>query len=211
MNILTIDVLKKLMPRCIAPELWIIPLSESMFRFGINSKVRVAAFLAQIAHESSQLNWLVENLNYSSKRLMQVWPNRFTDIKKAEAYEKNPQKLANYIYAKRLGNGDEASGDGWKYRGRGLIQLTGRGNYQAASSAIGIDLLSQPELLEKPKAAALSAAYFWKSHGLNELADDQNNDNDDEDFITITMRINGGKAGLNERKTYWKTAKILLG
>jgi putative chitinase len=130
---------------------------------------------------------------------------------KAQEYAQNEQKLANYVYAKRLGNGDEASGDGYRYRGRGLIQLTGRGNYRSAGAAIGQPLENEPDLLERPAAAALSAAHFWRSRGLNELADDRNDDNDDEDFVAITVRINGGKHGLKERRAYWATAKSVLG
>ena len=162
------------------------------------------------AHESGQLTRLAENLNYSAKRLMQVWPNRFPALEKAQQYERNPEKLANYVYAKRLGNGDETSGDGWRYRGRGLIQLTGRGNYRAAAQGIGQPLEGQPELLEQPGPAALSAAWFWKSHGLNELADDRNDDNDTEDFRTVTKRINGGTVGLKERMAFWEKAKAVL-
>lgn len=127
--------------------------------------------------------------------MLKVWPKRFPTPEKAAEYERNPEKLANYVYASRLGNGDTTSGDGWRFRGRGLIQVTGRGNYRSVRSGIGLDLEASPELLEQSEAAALSAAFFWKSHGLNELADDRNDDNDDEDFVTITVRINGGKEG----------------
>jgi putative chitinase len=181
-----------------------------MGRFDITSAARMAAFLAQIAHESGQLTRLAENLNYAAKRLMQVWPNRFPTLEKAQQYERNPEKLANCVYAKRLSNGDEASGDGWRYRGRGIIQLTGRGNYRAAAMGIGLPLEDEPDLLLQPGPAALSAAWFWKSHGLNELADDQNDDNDIEDFRTITKRINGGTVGLNERLALWERAKGVL-
>jgi putative chitinase len=182
-----------------------------MARFDITGIGRMAAFLAQIAHESGQLTRLSENLNYSAKRLLQVWSGRFPTLEKALVYERNPEKLACFVYARRLGNGDEASGDGWRYRGRGLIQLTGRGNYRAAAQGIGLPLEEQPELLVQPGPAALSAAWFWKSHGLNELADDRNDDNDTEDFRTITRRINGGIVGLKERIALWEKAKAVLG
>jgi putative chitinase len=207
---LTANQLAKMMPGCSDPETWSAALNAAMAKFEINSCERMAAFLAQVAHESGQLSRLSENLNYSAKRLTQVWPNRFPTLEKAQQYEKNPEKLANYVYAKRLGNGDEASGDGWRFRGRGLIQLTGRGNYRAAAQGIGLPLEQQPDLLVQPEAAALSAAWFWKSHGLNELSDDNNEDNDTQDFCTITKRINGGTIGLKERMAMWQEARTIL-
>jgi putative chitinase len=198
------------MPSCPDAANWVPAINSAMQLFEINSTAQMSAFLAQIANESGQLKQLVENLNYSAQRLMQVWPVRFPTMDKAKLYERNAEKLANYVYAKRLGNGDEASGDGWRFRGRGLIQLTGRSNYQAAASGIVQPLEEQPDLLLQPIAASLSAAWFWKSHGLNELADDQNDDNDPEDFKTITKRINGGTVGLNERMVFWEKAKAVL-
>jgi putative chitinase len=210
MSELTAKQLAGIMPSCPDPEAWAQALSSAMEQFEITTPSRIAAFLAQLAHESGQLTRLSENLNYSAKRLTQVWPNRFPTLEKAAQYEKNPQKLANYVYAMRLGNGDEASGDGWNYRGRGPIQLTGRGNYRAAGLGIGLPLENEPGQLEYPGPAALSAAWFWKSHGLNELADDQNDDNNSEDFKTITKRINGGLVGYKERLALWETAKDVL-
>lgn len=207
---LTEQHLSTIMPACPDPAAWVTPLNNAMNRFDITGSRRMAAFLAQIAHESGQLTRLSENLNYSAKRLMQVWPSRFSTLQKALGYEKKPEKLANHVYAGRLGNGVETSGDGWRFRGRGLIQLTGRGNYRAAGQGIGLPLEEQPELLGQPEAAALSAAWFWKSHGLNELADDQSHDNDNEDFKTITKRINGGTVGLRERVAFWQRATSVL-
>lgn len=202
--------LAAIMPACPDAESWTPALNAAMERYEITTAARMAAFLAQLAHESGQLKRLAENLNYSALRLTQVWPARFPTVDKARLYERNPEKLADYVYAKRLGNGDTASGDGWRYRGRGLIQLTGRGNYRSAASGIGQPLEEQPELLEQPGAAALSAAWFWKSHGLNELADDRNDDDDTEDFRTITKRINGGTVGLKERLVFWEKGKAVL-
>ena len=210
MSELTIQQLKKIMPGCKDPDTWIAALNTAMAQFEISSSARIAAFLSQVAHESSQLTRLSENLNYTAKRLNQVWPNRFPTVEKAQQYANNPEKLANYIYAKRLGNGEETSGDGWRFRGRGLIQLTGRGNYRAAAQGTGLPLEEQPDLLLQPAPAALSAAWFWKSHGLNELADDYNDDNDTQDFCTITKRINGGTVGLKERIALWEQAKAVL-
>jgi putative chitinase len=211
MALVTASLLGDVMPDLPAAGDWLDPLNAAMDRFEINDPRRAAAFLAQIAHESNQLRSLVENLNYSAATLMRVWPGRFPTLPKAQDYERNPEKLANYVYASRLGNGDTASGDGFAYRGRGLIQLTGRGNYRAAAAAIGQPLEEQPDLLMQPAAAALSAAWFWKSHGLNELADDDNPDNDDEDFETISIKINGGRAGMDARKAFWHKARASLG
>jgi putative chitinase len=195
-----------------APDIprWTRVLNDAMDRFDVRTLHRVAAFLAQIAHESDEFRRVVENLNYTAKRLMQVWPKRFTNLAKARRYERQPKKLANYVYANRLGNGDEASGDGWRFRGRGLLQITGRGNYRATAQALALPLEDNPELLEQPGVAALAAAHFWKSRGLNELADDRNTDNDDEDFVTISVIINGGRTGLESRKRYWARAKAVL-
>jgi len=153
----------------------------------------------------------VENLNYSAVGLCKTWPKRFSTLDLAKSYERQPELLANYVYAKRLGNGDVSSGDGWRFRGRGLIQLTGRGNYRTCGVAVALPLETEPERLETPEAAALAAAQFWQSRGLNHLADDQNDDNDDEDFIAITRIINGGTAGLTSRRMYWGRAKAALG
>jgi len=190
---------------------WTAALNSAMDRFEINSQRRAAAFLAQVAHESGELQRLVENLNYSAVRLCAVWPNRFATLDAAKPYERNPERLANYVYAKRLGNGDSASGDGWRFRGRGLIQLTGRGNYRSCGAATGLPLETEPQRLEAPEAAALAAAQFWHSRGLNHLADDQNDDNDEQDFVSMTKIINGGTAGLKSRRQYWARAKAALG
>lgn len=146
------------------------PLNRAMTRYKIDSRVRTAAFLAQIGHESGQLRALGENLNYSAEALVRTWPSRF-DAQTAQAYARQPEKIANRVYGGRMGNGPEASGDGWRYRGRGLIQLTGRANYRAAGEALGLPLEEQPELLEQPEYAAMSAAWWWAQHRLNELAD----------------------------------------
>ena len=202
--------LRQIIPGARNPQLWVPALNVAMNRFAINTTARIAAFLAQIAHESGELNRLIENLNYSAARLMQVWPRRFPTIEKAVEFERNPEKLANHVYANRIGNGDTATGDGWKFRERGLIQVTGKGNYREVGLGIGLSLETSPELLEQPDPAALSAAYFWKSRGLNELADDRNDDNDDEDFVRISVTINGGRAGLAQRREYWEKAKSIL-
>ncbi|MEN5236594.1 MULTISPECIES: glycoside hydrolase family 19 protein [Pseudomonas] len=145
-------------------------LNRAALRWKIDSRVRMAAFLAQVGHESGQLRSLVENLNYSAEALVRTWPSRFTP-QTAGAYARQPEKIANKVYGGRMGNGAEASGDGWRFKGRGLIQLTGRSNYRAAGTGLGLPLEDQPELLEQAEHAAQSAAWWWAKHGLNELAD----------------------------------------
>lgn len=171
------------------------PLADACAEFGIDTPVRLAAFLAQVAHESANLARLVENLNYSAQGLLGVWPNRFTP-EAASALARQPERIANRVYAGRLGNGDEASGDGWRYRGRGLIQVTGKTNYAACGKALGLDLVGSPELLETPGPAARSAAWFWSSRGLNAPADRG-------DIEAITRTINGGLTGLADRKAHY--------
>ncbi|HCE5957198.1 glycoside hydrolase family 19 protein [Pseudomonas aeruginosa] len=183
-------------------------LNAAMGRFGITSPVRVAVFLAQVGHESSQLARLVENLNYSARGLAAIWPSRYRGADgKPNALALNlarhPQAIANNTYASRNGNGDEASGDGWRYRGRGLLQITGRSNYRAASAGLGQPLEQEPELLEQPEFAALSAAWWWSTHSLNDLADRG-------EFAAITRRINGGTNGQAERLELWERAKAVL-
>jgi putative chitinase len=182
-----------------------------MTRFSIDSPHRAAAFLAHLAHESNECRSLSENLNYSAVGLTKTWPNRFANLAAAEPFARNPEKIANLVYANRLGNGPPSSGDGWHYRGRGLIQLTGRSNYLSLSDALKIDFVAEPDQLLTPKNAALSAAWFWKSRGLNELADDRVDDDDSEDFRQITKIINGGLNGFQERLRFWGLARAAFG
>jgi len=207
----TEEQLRSIMPRCGDPGSWCDPLNQAMSRFDIDNPNRAAAFLAQVAHESGQLLHLTENLNYSAQGLLATFPKAFATLDEATAYERAPEKIANRVYANRLGNGAEASGDGWKFRGRGLIQVTGRTNYRDAGTALGLPLEQEPTMLEQQGPAALSAAWFWKSHQLNALADDETNDDDAADFVTITKKINGGTAGLAERQAFWVRAKTALG
>lgn len=191
-------------------DAWIQPLNSAMEESAINSPARQAAFLAQILHESGEFQHLVENLRYSAERLRQVWPSRFTSNEIAAAYGYNPEKIANKVYASRMGNGDESSGDGWKFRGRGLIQLTGRQNYTKCGKALGLDTVGNPDLLAQPAGAARSAAWYWGSLNLNALADDKPGVDANDEFIKITRLINGGTVGLLSRLTYWKTCKEAL-
>ena len=170
---------------------WLEPLLETFEKYDISTPKRQAYFIGQCMHESGGFKQLKENLNYSAKGLMATWPSRFPDADTAEKYERNPEKIANKVYAGRMGNTED--GDGAKYIGRGLIQLTGKENYANCGSAIGVDLVANPDLLSTPKYAALSAGWFWNRKGLNALADEN-------DLDTITKRINGGLIGIADRK-----------
>ena len=207
---LTASQLTAFLPRLRNVDVWIAALNPAMTRFEINSPARVAAFLAQAAHESTEFGGLVENLNYSAVGLTKTFERFFPTLDAAQPYARQPEKIANYVYAKRLGNGDTASGDGWRYRGRGILQITGRGTYRECGAVLALPLEAEPELLATPNAAALAAAQYWQSHGLNPLADDENDDNDEADFVRITKLINGGTNGLKERRDYWARAKAAL-
>jgi putative chitinase len=162
----------------------------------------MAAFIAQVGHESAQLTAVAENLNYSAQALMKTWPSRFS-AETAAACARQPEKIANIAYASRMGNGAPGSGDGWKYRGRGLIQVTGKANYQKCGAALGVDLITNPELLEQPANAAMSAGWFWSANGLNALADSG-------DLEGITRKINGGLNGYADRSAiYARALKVL--
>jgi len=204
--LLTIQQLKKIMPNSKATS-WINYLNPAMTKFEIDTPKRIAAFLAQSAHESSELRVLVENLKYSDDDLMRIWPKRFPTTDFAKKYDKDPEKIANYIYANRLGNGPTSSGDGWNFRGRGIFQTTGKYNYLKVGKALNLPLDTNPEYLEEPGYAALSAGFYWENNRLNEFADKNN----EENFIKLTIKINGGKIGLDSRLTYWKKAKNILG
>jgi putative chitinase len=171
---------------------WFEPLQETFEKYQINTPKRQACFIGQCMHESGGFKFLKENLNYSAKALMNTWPSRFPDIDTAEKYERQPEKIANKVYSGRMGNTED--GDGAKYIGRGLIQLTGKDNYRAFGEAIGEDLVANPQLVEEPRYAALSAGWFWNKRGLNALADLT-----PMDITTMTVRINGGKIGIDDR------------
>jgi len=148
---ITLSQLQQIMPRAgQRAEAFLDRLNDAMEEFSIDTPLRQAAFLSQAAHESNQLASLTENLNYSAVRLRQVWPTRFQNDEVAAAYANNPQKLASKVYASRMGNGDEASGDGYRYCGRGIFQLTGKDNYERCGTALGIDLVAHPELVVGP-------------------------------------------------------------
>lgn len=191
------------------------PLSMAMMRYNISTPNRIRAFLSQIGHESRQLSAVVENLNYSAKALRSVFGKYFKTDAEAEQYARNPEAIANVVYANRLGNGDTASGEGWKYRGRGLIQLTGKSNYDKATNEMyalpmGVDFVDEPDLLATPEYAAQSAAWFWETNGLNALADQLGGADDTDVFKAITKRINGGYNGLSDRMAIYERAKTVI-
>lgn len=181
---------------------WLQPLEDTFAKYDISTPKRQAAFIGQCSVESGNFTKLKENLNYSAQRLTQVWPSRFPTIESAEPYAHNPEKLAGKVYNGRLGNSSEE--EAAKYLGRGLIQLTGKENYGNCGSGLGVDLLSNPDLLSTPEYAALSAGWFWNKKGLNSLADSG-------DIETMTKRINGGLIGLDDRKAKIAKAEQVLG
>lgn len=178
--------------------------NQHLSTFGITSPLRIAAYLAQIGVESNELHDTVENLNYSAAALMKTFPSYF-NTGTAINYEHHPEMIANRVYADRLGNGDEDSGDGFKYRGRGLIQITGKTNYQLCGVGINHpEIIINPAFLETPEGAVKSSGWFWNSKGLNTYADIG-------DLLTITKKINGGTNGWNDRLRLYTTAKGVLG
>lgn len=192
-----------------SPESWASAVESALARFEITSQKQIAAWIAQTAHESGGYVLLQENLNYSADGMAAIWPNRFAvlgpdkkPIKKdgknqpnkfALALHRKPEMIANVVYSARMGNGPIESGDGWKFRGRGLKQLTGKANYTKCGEGLGMDLISKPDLLLQPQYAALSAAWFWVENKCGSLADAG-------DFVGLTKRINGGTIGLQDRQ-----------
>jgi putative chitinase len=198
------------------PDKWLDAVVQTCAEFEINTPQRIAAFIAQTAHESGGYTMLSENLNYKAATLAACWPNRFAvlgadkkPIKEngkmvptavANTIAGKPEIIANMVYANRMGNGTTESGEGWKYRGRGLKQLTGKDNYARCGAALGIDLVLQPDLLLEPMAAARSAGWFWKANNLSAFADV-------EDIKGMTKKINGGFIGLEQRQKLYDKVK----
>ncbi len=185
-------------------------LNDAMQKCDINTKNRIRAFLAQVGHESAQLNCIEENLNYSASALVAVFPKYFRTVQDAAPYARRPERIANKVYAGRMGNGGEESGDGWKFRGRGLIQITGRGNYVSMSKLMGKDLTVYPESLLMPIDACLSAALWWRENGLNGMADNLGHGDDIAVMKAMTKRINGGLNGLDDRIEIYNRAKSVI-
>lgn len=177
-------------------------LNAAFDEFEINTPQRQAMFLAQVAHESGNFSAVSENLNYKAETLAKVFPKYFKD-RDPNDYAKQPEKIANLVYGSRMGNGDEDSGDGYRYRGRGLIQLTGKNNYDACGDELDVDLTENPDYLTTPAGAVRSAAWFWDSHDLNEVADAG-------DILKCTKKINGGTIGLEDRTKHYEHALSIL-
>lgn len=177
-------------------------IDEVLDSYQINTPLRKAHFLAQISHESGSFKFVKENLNYSANALYAVFRKYFPTLAAASLYARQPEKIANKVYANRMGNGDEASGEGWKYRGRGLIQLTGKDNYRSFSADAGQDFVANPDLLTQPEWALASACWFWKKRNINKFADE-------DDIHMVTKRINGGFNGLEDRQHFLEEYKKL--
>jgi putative chitinase len=194
-------------------EKWLPHIHAAFEQFNITTKRQIAGWLAQTAHESGGFSRLEENLNYSADGMAAIWPNRFavlgqdkkpvkkegknTPNKFALALHRKPEMIANVVYSNRMGNGSIESGDGWKYRGRGLKQLTGKNNYAACGKSLGFDLINAPDTLLEMSWAALSAAWFWSVNNCAQFADK-------DDFVGLTKRINGGTIGLEDRTKRYK-------
>jgi putative chitinase len=174
------------------------PLNEVLEFYEINNKNRISMFLAQVGHESGGLSIIKENLNYSADRLKVIFPKYFRGVD-VSGYAKNPRAIANRVYANRMGNGDENSGDGFRYCGRGLIQLTGKSNYTAFAQDMNMSLEEATAWLDESEGAAWSAGWFWDSRELNQWADKG-------DILTVTKKINGGTIGLEDRKSHYEAA-----
>lgn len=202
--ILSRDQLAQLIPGNPYVDHWHHALSLCLPDYDINTPQRVAAFIAQCAHESGGFKFLKENLNYRAESLVKVWPRYFPNIEIARAYEKNQEKIANRAYGGRMGNGPEETGDGWKFCGRGLIQLTGRNNYQAFADSIETPIDEIPAYLQTFEGAVQSACWFWENNKLNQWADAG-------DIVTLTKRINGGTLGLADRQKHYQHALHILG
>jgi putative chitinase len=200
--ILTEDQVKQILPLNKDYKEFTAIFNEILPKYEIDTKDRVSMFLAQCSHESNQFTVLKENLNYSQQALVSIFKKYFT-ISTAVSYARNPEKIANKVYANRMGNGNEASGDGWKYRGRGAVQLTGKNNYEAFATYIGKSLPDTITYLETKKGAVESACFFWHENQLNSFADAQ-------DIDGCTKRINGGVNGLLERIQNYITITSIL-
>lgn len=205
---ITAEQVKIIMPKCPMP--WCDAIVNTLPNFEINTPERIAAFLSQVAHESVEYTVLQENLYYTMpERIMQVWPARFHSVEMAKPYTENPAKLASFVYANRGGNGDEESGDGYKYRGRGGIQRTFKNNYQRFKDVTGKDVINYPEMLISPETGVLSDCVYWQDNRLNDYAND---------VIAVSRGVNLGNVnskvdphGLLSRQAYYTKALSILG
>ena len=200
----TKEQLREMLPKNQYLQNWYDALGAILPEYDINTPQRVAAFLAQCAHESGGFVFLKENLNYKAASLRKVFPKYFPDDATAAAYANKPEKIANRVYANRMGNGDEESGDGFKYCGRGLIQLTGKDNYTFFAASIDVPVEEASEYLQTFEGAVQSACFFWDQNNLNQWADKG-------DILTLTKRINGGTIGLEDRIKHYEHALHIFG
>ena len=203
---LTSSQFKELFPNCKDPDGWVDAMNEVFPKYEINTPERIASFIAQCGHESGGWRVFSENLNYSAKALDAIFGKYFKRAARdSEPYHRQPEKIANVVYANRMDNGDTDSGDGWKYRGRGPIQLTGKKNYSSFAEDMDVDVVDNPDMVSEDKEVALmSAIWYWNKNGLNRYADSG-------DIKTMTKRINGGYIGLEDRIAHWKEALHMLG
>lgn len=205
--LITVDQFKELFPKNANAKEWVDAINDILPDYKINTPMRIAAFLAQCGHESGGFMILKENLNYSAEGLNKIFKKYFPTLESAQPYARKPEKIANKVYANRMGNGNEASGDGWKYRGRGPIQLTGKNNYTAFANDYFEDpqtLLDDPDLLiDHIPTSLLAAVWFWQKNNLNVQADTG-------DIKTMTKKINGGSIGLEDRIKHYQHALHIL-
>lgn len=198
--VITQQMIRRVIPdvSSISLDSYVASLNMWAVHFGIDSPLRMAMYLCQTLHETNNLRYMEENMNYSAERLLQVFPKYF-NADTAKEYARKPQKIGSRVYANRMGNGDEASGDGWKYRGRGMIQITGRGMYQKFNNSEWCteDVVSCPDKLATYPLDQVSAMWFWTEHGLNEEADRG-------DVEKATRIINGGTNGIANRKYLYR-------
>jgi putative chitinase len=187
----------------IGPE-WADALNATFSRFNLSTVQQKASFIGQCSHECGNFKVLEENLNYKAEALMRLWKARFPTLEIANQYARNPKKIANKVYGGRMGNRDENSGDGYRFRGRGCIQLTGSANYFHAGQACGVDFIMEPDLVATPMYAAMTAGWFWNTHKLNQYADTGN-------YAGMTKKINGGTIGLDDRIKHINQALAVLG
>lgn len=199
---ITLQILRKAAPDTSSSLLssLITPLSNVCTKYNINTENRIAGFLANLSHESGGFTIMTENLNYSADRLLVVFKRHFANIQIARQYERQPQKIANHVYANRMGNGSESSGDGWKFRGRGYIQLTGKDNYQNFADDLKLQIDKAISYLETVEGAVESAGWFWDKNNLNRFCDRN-------DVLGLTKAINGGTNGHDHRKKLYDSIR----
>ncbi len=201
---LELEQLQQIIPKNPYVSYWHSALQQLLPEYQIDTPQRMAAFLAQCAHESGNFVFIKENLNYRWQSLRKIFPKYFPTDQLAQQYEKQPERIANRVYANRMGNGPEESGDGWQFCGRGLIQLTGRDNYNWFAASLGITPEEASEYMETFEGAAQSACWFWENNNLNAWADKG-------DILMLTKRINGGTIGLEDRKKHYEHALHVFG